>query len=63
MTAIATQHDVRDYLAREVLHRQPPHVRDVLLETRVLDRLSADIYAAIDEVVRRQVRADHASRL
>jgi ATP/maltotriose-dependent transcriptional regulator MalT len=63
MTAIATQHDVRDYLAREVLDHQPPHVRDVLLETRVLDRLSADIYAAIDEVVRRQVRADHADHV
>ena len=58
MTAIATQHDVRDYLAREVLDRQPPRVREVLLEPRVLDRLSE----AIDEVVRHRVRSEQATR-
>ena len=49
----ATDHDgqVRaelwDYLAEEVLHEQPLHVRRFLLETSVLDELRADVCAAV----------------
>ncbi|HEY1297973.1 MAG TPA: helix-turn-helix transcriptional regulator [Chloroflexota bacterium] len=43
---------VRDVLTREVLDRQPAHVREVLLESRVFDRLSADMSVAIGRVVR-----------
>jgi len=55
MAALVTEYDVRDYLAREVLDLEPPHVRDVLLQTRVLDRLSE----AVDAVLRHHVRSEH----
>jgi LuxR family maltose regulon positive regulatory protein len=40
------QHIV-DYLGFEVLDRQPPHLRDFLLRTSVLDRLSGPLCAAV----------------
>jgi ATP/maltotriose-dependent transcriptional regulator MalT len=52
------QHYVRDVLTREVLDQQPAHVRQILLETRVLDRLSADVSVAIDRVVRDQATCE-----
>ena len=36
-----------DYLAEEVLQRQPDHVRDFLLQTSVLDRLSGPLCDAV----------------
>src|SRR5215475_6136184 len=38
---------VLDYLAEEVLDRQDPRVREFLLETSVLDRLSGDLCDAV----------------
>jgi len=40
-------HFVLDYLAEEVLQRQPPHVQAFLLETSVLDRLSGPLCDAV----------------
>ncbi|HEY1296446.1 MAG TPA: LuxR C-terminal-related transcriptional regulator [Chloroflexota bacterium] len=57
MTTLVTEHDVRDYLVRQVLDRQPSHVREVLLDTSVLARLSE----AIDEVVRHPEPADRST--
>jgi LuxR family maltose regulon positive regulatory protein len=57
MTTLVTEHDVRDYLVRQVLDRQPSHVREVLLDTSVLARLSE----AIDEVVRHREPADRST--
>jgi LuxR family maltose regulon positive regulatory protein len=36
-----------DYLAEEVLHRQPEHVRTFLLDTSILARLSGDLCDAV----------------
>ena len=36
-----------DYLAEEVLQRQPQHVRDFLLQTCILDRLSGPLCDAV----------------
>jgi LuxR family transcriptional regulator, maltose regulon positive regulatory protein len=36
-----------DYLAEEVLSRQPPEVRDFLLQTSILDRLSGPLCQAV----------------
>ena len=36
-----------DYLAEEVLQRQPEHVRDFLLQTSILDRLSGPLCDAV----------------
>jgi LuxR family maltose regulon positive regulatory protein len=41
----AAQRHVFDYLAAEVLGRQPPAVQRFLLHTSILDRLSADLCA------------------
>src|SRR5512135_1582432 len=38
---------VLDYLAEEVLHRQPKHVLDFLLQTAILDRLSGPLCDAV----------------
>src|SRR6185437_16629187 len=38
---------VLDYLAEEVLERQPGRVREFLLETSVLDRLSGELCDAV----------------
>jgi LuxR family maltose regulon positive regulatory protein len=38
---------VLDYLAEEVLDRQPPEIREFLLETSVLERLSGEICDAV----------------
>jgi LuxR family maltose regulon positive regulatory protein len=43
------QHIV-DYLGFEVLDRQPPQLRDFLLRTSVLDRLSGPLCAAVTGV-------------
>lgn len=40
-------HFVFDYLAEEVLHRQPAELQQFLLQTSVLDQLSADLCNAI----------------
>jgi LuxR family maltose regulon positive regulatory protein len=40
---------VLDYLAEEVLDRQPEAIRDFLLETSILDRLSAPLADAVTE--------------
>lgn len=42
-----TQRYIMDYLLEEVLHRQPPEVRDFLLKTSVLDRLSGPLCDAV----------------
>src|SRR5690606_24108232 len=36
-----------DYLVEEVLGRQPGHLRDFLLQTSILDRLSGDLCDAV----------------
>ncbi len=38
---------VLDYLAEEVLERQPAHMRELLLETSVLERLSGELCDAV----------------
>jgi LuxR family maltose regulon positive regulatory protein len=38
---------VVDYLVEEVLQRQPPHLRQFLLQTSILDRLCADLCTAV----------------
>ncbi len=38
---------IADYLADEVLHRQPPEMQTFLLRTSILDRLSAPLCAAL----------------
>jgi LuxR family transcriptional regulator, maltose regulon positive regulatory protein len=48
VTAFSGSHRyVLDYLAEEVLERQQPHVREFLLETSVLDRLSGALCDAV----------------
>jgi LuxR family maltose regulon positive regulatory protein len=39
--------DIADYLATDVLNQQDPALRDFLLRTAILDRLSADVAAAV----------------
>ena len=36
-----------DYLVEEVLHRQPEHIRDFLLQTSILDRMSGPLCDAV----------------
>ena len=36
-----------DYLAQEVLQRQPEHIRHFLLQTSILDRLSGPLCDAV----------------
>ncbi|MGD8997519.1 MAG: LuxR C-terminal-related transcriptional regulator [Anaerolineae bacterium] len=56
VSAFAGSHRyVLDYLAEEVLQRQPEEVRDFLLQTSVLDRLSGSL---CDAVLRVGERAD-----
>ncbi len=40
-------HFVLDYLAEEVLQRQPPHIQNFLMQTSILDRLSAPLCEAV----------------
>jgi LuxR family maltose regulon positive regulatory protein len=54
---------VVDYLAEEVLTRQPDHVRAFLLQTSVLDRLSGPLCDAVLGVADAQVLGDSYSRL
>ena len=42
-----SHHFVLDYLASEVLDRQPEHVRSFLLQTAILDRLSGSLCDAV----------------
>jgi LuxR family transcriptional regulator, maltose regulon positive regulatory protein len=44
-----SHHFVLDYLVEEVLRRQPEHVRNFLLQTAILDRLSAPLCNAVTE--------------
>jgi LuxR family maltose regulon positive regulatory protein len=51
-----------DYLAEEVLNRQPPHVRDFLLQTSILDRLSGPLCEAVTGNTDSQAMLDHLDR-
>jgi LuxR family maltose regulon positive regulatory protein len=51
-----------DYLAEEVLHRQPPLVRDFLLQTSVLDRLSGPLCEAVTGNADSQDMLEHLDR-
>ena len=44
---LAGQHHIFDYLAEEILHRQPAGMRQFLLYTSILDRLSGPLCEAI----------------
>jgi LuxR family maltose regulon positive regulatory protein len=52
---------VLDYLVEEVLERQPPHLQTFLLQTSILDHLTAPLCAAV--VIEREDRADGISNL
>jgi LuxR family transcriptional regulator, maltose regulon positive regulatory protein len=43
----STQPDLWRFLAEEVLDSQPPHLRSFLLETAILDELTAEVCAAV----------------
>ena len=51
-----------DYLAEEVLNRQPPHVRDFLLQTSILDRLSGPLCDAVTGNAGSQDMLEHLDR-
>jgi LuxR family maltose regulon positive regulatory protein len=51
-----------DYLAEEVLSRQPPPVRDFLLETSILDRLSGPLCEAVTGNPDSQAMLEHLDR-
>jgi len=42
-----SHHYILDYLTEEVLHRQPAHIRDFLLQTSILDRFCAPLCNAV----------------
>jgi LuxR family maltose regulon positive regulatory protein len=44
-----SHHFILDYLVEEVLQRQPEHVRNFLLQTAILDRLSSPLCDAVTE--------------
>jgi LuxR family maltose regulon positive regulatory protein len=46
-TLSGSHHYILDYLAEEVLHRQPAHIRDFLLYTSILDRFCAPLCDAV----------------
>src|SRR5215203_7195756 len=46
-TFAGTNRDIFDYLAEEVLDRQPKAAREFLLETSILDRLSSSLCEAV----------------
>ncbi len=56
---------ILDYLADEVLERQPPETRDLLLTTSILSRLTAPLCAAVtgDEDARARLEALDRSNL
>jgi LuxR family maltose regulon positive regulatory protein len=54
---------VVDYLAEEVLQRQPEHVRAFLLQTAVLDRLSGPLCDAVLDVAPPEAGGDSYSQL
>jgi LuxR family maltose regulon positive regulatory protein len=51
-----------DYLAEEVLSRQPPEVRDFLLQTSILDRLSGPLCQAVTGNDASQDMLEHLDR-
>jgi LuxR family maltose regulon positive regulatory protein len=51
-----------DYLAEEVLSRQPPQVRDFLLQTSILDRLSGPLCQAVTGNTASQKMLEHLDR-
>ena len=51
-----------DYLAEEVLSRQPAEVRDFLLETSILDRLSGPLCQAVTANTESQDMLEHLDR-
>ena len=51
-----------DYLAEEVLNRQPSQVRDFLLETSILDRLSGPLCEAVTGNTESQEMLEHLDR-
>ena len=51
-----------DYLAEEVLSRQPPQVRDFLLQTSILDRLSGPLCEAVTGNAGSQDMLEHLDR-
>ncbi len=51
-----------DYLAEEVLSRQPPQVRDFLLQTSILDRLSGSLCEAVTGNSDSQQMLEHLDR-
>ena len=51
-----------DYLAEEVLNRQPPHVRDFLLQTSILDRMSGPLCEAVTGNAGSQDMLEHLDR-
>ena len=51
-----------DYLAEEVLDRQPPQVRDFLLQTSILDRLSGPLCEAVTGNTESQDMLEHLDR-
>jgi LuxR family maltose regulon positive regulatory protein len=51
-----------DYLVEEVLTRQPPQVRDFLLKTCILDRLSGPLCAAVTTNPDSQTMLEHLER-
>ncbi len=53
---------VLDYLLEEVLQRQPPDVQCFLLQTAVLDRLSAELCAAVTGHAGAQALLEHLER-
>ena len=46
-TFTGSHHFILDYLVEEVLQRQPEHVRNFLLQTAILDRLSSPLCDAV----------------
>jgi LuxR family maltose regulon positive regulatory protein len=54
---------VVDYLAEEVLQRQPEHIRAFLLQTAILDRFSGPLCDAVLGVAQSQAGGDSYSRL
>ncbi len=51
-----------DYLVEEVLSRQPTQIRDFLLQTSVLDRLSGPLCAAVTGNAESQAMLEHLDR-
>jgi LuxR family maltose regulon positive regulatory protein len=59
MTFSGNHHYVADYLLEEVLSHQPPGVQDFLLQTSILDRLSASLCDAVRGQNDSRTQLDH----